>query len=444
MKNNQVHNNQVHQEQEVVNKLIERLTEYEHSAKEIGLKLKELAVVLNDIQERLQAGAATQDVQEELTNLLIQFNQITSVKFKPNITKDELDKLNAATGMNFTLEDVELQNKFPELSVKKEYLHVLKSIAVEWAERLKERTTPPRLLPRYPLCLSIDNTPVVNKLESLIQDIAKIENSDGLERKAVNVGNVNVYVTAAINSAKVSFDRPFSEYDRGVSDSVDSLIEAGNNRLTPDMIYRMMNGNREDDKASDAAKKEILKSLKKQRLTIAEIDRSDVIKRWKLEGEKAVISGTLLDFIECKVTTGGKTVSAFYFTRPSLLHLDAKASGQIISIPNYLLDVKKLTLKGKVSTISIYMTSRRIAVRNYLIRRIAVMKRNVNGTQSSLIRLDSIYAAATTGKELNKKECRLVRDFVDTALKFFKAVKYIKDFAYKKEGRAIAAVQIIL
>ncbi|MGG3803475.1 hypothetical protein [Metabacillus fastidiosus] len=230
-------------------------------------------------------------------------------------------------------------------------------------------------------------------------------------------------------------DKRFTPYDRSVHNAVCSIFEAGNTHFTTDQVYRCMNGLDDKQFVSPQAAGAITKSLDKSRRINVRIDYTNEFKERNKDDidiqkvEEFVMEDYVLPAKKVTLKAGGKEVSGYQLNNKPILYEYAQITNQVLTVPSKLLNTKDV----------IKSTQEVIVIREYLIRRIEVMKRNKN--QTNKITLEKIYKEIDHS-EPNKDKSKAVRNILTKLLEKFKEEKYIKDYTFYKEARAIKGVEI--
>ena len=248
--------------------------------------------------------------------------------------------------------------------------------------------------------------------------------------------------------------RPYTEYDRSVMDSIVSLWKYGDksHTFTPDMVYRTMNHKTETEKVTPQQKAAVTKSIEKMRrihVTIDATREAQAIRATDADGNP-VTSFRYDDFLlsakHIEVEAGGKTVSAYKLNTEPVLLTYSLMTRQLVTINAKYLDVKEVDKAGKLTPVSLANTEQRIPVRDYLLRRIAVMKndrKNERARQSNRIKFETLFADTGTNAE-KKQYAANTRNYTFQVLDFLKASSFIEGYKVVKDGRSIIGVDIIL
>ena len=241
-------------------------------------------------------------------------------------------------------------------------------------------------------------------------------------------------------------------YERTVSNAIVSLWEAalkeGQTKpvISPEMIYRAMPGG--GDKLSRGQKSAIVKTINKFRILHIEINATEEMQKRKVIGPKesfVLDSNYLLTTHAQYRAQNGRTVHAYRIEAEPIILTYSKAAKQLLSIPAKYLDVRQVKA-GKITDKPIRMNEDRQAVTDYLLRRIAIMKRDAQNKvqrQSHNILFEEIYR--TAGQENKPRDQKKeLRNFCFDVLEYQTAAGNIKGFNKLKEGREIAKIEILL
>lgn len=272
--------------------------------------------------------------------------------------------------------------------------------------------------------------------------------------------------------------QPFTEFDRNVYNAIVSLYVAGNRDVTGAMIWRTANGKSDNEKPTSGQLASITRSIDKMRFIRAVIDCGDEFKMHRItDADGNPVTGgfddNLLHMRRVWLNTGkgGKQrVSAYRIIAVPVLYEYSRAFNQVLTIPQSLLDVKKLDANGRPTTHSLAYTDQRFLVRGYLLRRIEGMKGD-NGlnnrhiafmdyerdgqthaglyTRAGKPELSQPAPANLTDAEKTKRkdDARYIRADASAMLDYWTATGYIAGYAeYKdpKQRNAIAGYEIAL
>lgn len=247
------------------------------------------------------------------------------------------------------------------------------------------------------------------------------------------------------DNVKLSSRQPFTEYDRNVADAVTSLYEYGDasHIITAAQVYRAMVHATKTETPSAQQIGAVTKSLDKMRFVRVQIDCSQELTRRKVSLNGAqVTSGKidtyLLALEKIEVTAGGQRVSAYKIMKPPILYEYSSLTGQVLTAPAALLDVRDNT-GVKVSN-----TELRIAAKGYLLRRISVMKGKSGARQSHTIKYSSLYEEVCPGQTLRRVEQQRLRDYTAIVLENWTWKGFISGYTETLQGNKKIGVEIKL
>ena len=251
-------------------------------------------------------------------------------------------------------------------------------------------------------------------------------------------------------------DAKLSEYERQVSDAVISLWQEAQKQnlptiFTTDMIYRAMPGG--GDKASPQQKGAITKTIEKFRRLHITVDATEEMRKRGIKGKdgKPVAMCRFDNFYlsathaEYKVKAGGQSVSAYRIDSEPIILTYSKMTSQLLTVDAKFIEVKKVK-KGKLDAELVTMNRGRQAMTGYMLRRIAVMKRDKKNKvqiQSNIILFDTLFREAGTATA-DRKQTGLNRNFCFEVLDYWKATGFIRDYHQQTKGRSITGIEICL
>lgn len=313
-------------------------------------------------------------------------------------------------------------------------------------------------------------TPIINAGEF---DLPVVRENTKLRRKEITAYTM---VSCDDNNGELQFiGGKMTEYERQVSDAVISLyIEAKEQGLQPvfttDMIFRAMPGG--GDKASAQQKGAITKAIDKMRRLKVVVDATAELRQRGIIGKDKTF--TLDDYYlsaakaEYKVKNGGQIVAAYKLHAEPLILQYSRQTKQLITVNAKYLEIKKVK-HGAVSSELVTMNANRQAMTGYMLRRIAVMKKDIETAREALRaynrrrrkdptleekplaafrkQSDTILFATLfkeTGTETTNRD-RIMdnRNFCFDVLDYWKATGYIKGYKQQTKGRSITGVDII-
>lgn len=242
-----------------------------------------------------------------------------------------------------------------------------------------------------------------------------------------------------------------TEYERQVSDAIISLwLEATKEKLPPtfttDAIFRAMPGG--GDKPNPGQKSAITRTIERLRRIHITVDATEEMrKRGVIQpGETMRFDDFYLSATraEYKTKNGGQTVHAYHIHAEPVILSYSKLTNQLLTVPAKCLAVEKVK-KGIASGEIVKMTADRQAMTGYLLRRIAVMKRdrkNKKPCQSDIILFETLFdAVGLTGQSRDKALDN--RKFCYQVLDYEAATGYIKGYEEQTQGRKVTGVKIL-
>ena len=316
----------------------------------------------------------------------------------------------------------------------------------------------PQLDSKIPLRYVMANNPIANSLAGRTDPetgaLVPIINSGAFDLpvlKSGKKGEVTAYtmVTLEPESGVTMTGRPFTGYDSCVHNSVITLWEAGNDTITAEMVARAMANKTESEKISPQQQGAITKSLDKMRGIHVLANLSEEMQKRKvtINGEPVtefVLDSYLLLMEKVKVTAGGTTKTAYHIVKEPVLLTYSKMTGQLLTVKAGLMDIKKIS-GGKISGVSIANTETRQPIKEYLLRRIEVMKyarRQKHGNQSNRILFDTLYRE--TGNDgASRTEQNRIRDYAYQVLDYWTAAGYITGYTVVTEGKKIRGIDVL-
>lgn len=348
-----------------------------------------------------------------------------------------------------TFED--LRSLFPKISDKGKIIKLYHEI-----EDIKNGKEIPQLRGKT---LSSHTMPI-HRLVNELQSGTLFDYPDGVNltvSKKSAKNPITTYVLATYDQPDgiTMTGKPFTEYDRQVSDTISSLWEFGDEShiITPEMVFRAMTHRTQTEQPSPQQIEQVIASIEKQRRYIhVTIDATEeMLKRGaEVDGkpiQSCKIDDALLPLRRMTVQTGGTTKTAYQITtEPILLHY-ARLTKQRVTVKAELLDIKEIDKSGKITSVSISNSDARIAVKGYILRRIAIMKndrKSKKPKQSNIILFDTIFKEAEVPQDQNAQR---VKKYVFQVLDYYTAFGYIKGYTKRKKagrGGGVDAVEINL
>lgn len=272
-------------------------------------------------------------------------------------------------------------------------------------------------------------------------------------------------------------DPKLTEYERNVSNAIISLwVEAEKLEVEPvfttDTIYRAMPGGGET--ASPQQKGAITKAFEKFRRIHMTIDATEELrKRGAIKGSDTFkLDDYYFNVRRARRTSkhSGQSVTAYQMIGKPVILQYAEMTGQILSVPAKHLTIRKIDKSGRISTELVTMNADRQAITGYMMRRIAVMKHDLDAArdrlksyerkrkqnpeqelpakplaafrqQSNVILFDTLFSATDTATD-NDVQAKRNRDFCFDVLKYWTATGFIKGYSAQSKGRKITGIVI--
>lgn len=235
------------------------------------------------------------------------------------------------------------------------------------------------------------------------------------------------------NGISISYENRITPYDREIHNAVATLAAAGNECITPGMIFQLLSGNTSDgrNKMGEETRKKILASVDKMRHTSIEIDAVAEVKAGIVTTAK--FSSYIIPAERTELEINGQAV---------------KDGIKLLALPPLY---EYANLKNQVATVAVKMldtplvnTPENIELKSYLLRRILSMA-NEKNRMNNIIRYDSIYqymqVKSATPSALKMKH-KQIRDKVKRLLDFWKTMNLFSDYKEIKEGRIFAKIEI--
>ena len=271
-------------------------------------------------------------------------------------------------------------------------------------------------------------------------------------------------------------DAKLTEYERQVSDAIISLwLEATAKNVrpifNPDMIYRAMPGG--SDKASPQQKGAITKAIEKFRKLHIYVDATEEMQKRRIipAGKEYIFDEYYLNVRRHTVKTknGGVIVQGYEILSQPVILTYCKLTNQLLTVSADLLIIRKIK-QGRATTELVTMSATRQAMTGYLLRRIAVMKRDEKEArerkrsydrrrakdaalepkpleafreQSPVVLFETLFNDAGIGEQ-KKQYAANNREFIFQVLDYWKASDYIKGYEKQKKGRSITGVKILI
>lgn len=226
----------------------------------------------------------------------------------------------------------------------------------------------------------------------------------------------------------VSLPERITKRDCYINTVCASLFEAGNSVITPEMIYRTLNGINSETGISPQAIASITRSINKQRLIDIQIDCSEQAKLYGLQG--AIFRGYMLpcDVVEVETANGFKKTAYRLLKMPPIYEY-SKAFKHIRTIPAEITSINALRGSDEITTIKFYLLEQIESMRG-------------NGRNNTML-----YSTIFTACEIdinNRKAAKKYRDYIKQMLAQWTEQQYINGWRENKKGQAFESVTIEL
>lgn len=267
-----------------------------------------------------------------------------------------------------------------------------------------------------------------------------------------------------------------SEYERQVSDAIVSLWTEADKRgippaFTTDAIFRAMPGG--GDKPSPQQRGAITRTIQKFRSLHITYNPTEYLRRRGVIGpnEEWVIDDNYLYArrVMRRIKNGGQTVYAYLILAEPVMLTYAKLANQLISIDRKFIEIEKVS-DGQPKGELVAMNPDRQSMTGYMLRRIAVMKKDLDNAkdklrsynkkrqkdqtleekplaafreQSPIILFATLFSETGT-ETTNRDRAMDNRNFCFQVLDYWKATGYIKGYQRQTKGRAITGIEIDL
>lgn len=312
------------------------------------------------------------------------------------------------------------------------------------SEELSQRNLP-QVVSKKPTHFKMGTTKVENTLFDPIKN-ESIYEATGTNDVKINVSRKNsqkkrietlLYIdfnAAKANGLTISNEDRITPYDREIYNAVATLVAAGNNHISPNMIFQLLSGNTSSDarnKMSEETREKIIRSIYKMRATMIRINATAEVKACMMA--EGIFEGYLIPAARVEIILNGQRIKdCIRIIDPLPLFSYANKKNQIASIDISLLDTP------------LNNTPENIELKAYLLRRILSMS-NMKNNMRDVIRYDTIYQylriTAPNPNQLKKKH-KNIRDKTKILLDFWKGEELIKEYKEEREGKTIAKVTI--
>lgn len=304
---------------------------------------------------------------------------------------------------------------FSNKEEKERHLEELEEQLIAKAEGNEQKSLQKSFQRGIPKTFTSPNT----KLSQILQDkdIWGSSREDPFDLAVVDIGKPSqtvIQICAGLDNLDKFpiIGKPFTEFDRAVHDAVATLYmdRKGNGEetaFTTDMIYRAMVHKTGGEKVSDQQRKLVDDSLQKMRKNIfvvadctEEFKRKGIVVNANGRTDKEKYGFIMDDFILSSTRVevkkvGGQPVHVYFMRKPILLEY-AELTKQYVTIDGDMLRIHEVDEKGSIKGSTISDGETRIAIKNYLARRYAVMRRDEKEAAEK-------YRKYSAKREKNKK-----------------------------------------
>lgn len=243
-----------------------------------------------------------------------------------------------------------------------------------------------------------------------------------------------------------------TEYERQVSDAFITLWLYGDESkiMTSDMIYRAMTGT--TGKAPAGQKGAITRVMKKFEGLRITVDATEEMQRRGIHDangkpiKKVWFDEFYLNTRRLNVKMNGETVTAWQILSKPVILSYSEMTGQLLTVPAKLLDIKEVSKTGLATTVSVPNTAERIAIKGYLLRAIQVMKNKKRNKLewSNIIAFEKLFKETETETD-NRTQRKRNMDFIFNCLQYWKTLNHIAGYKKRTGAKnAITGVEIIL
>lgn len=274
-------------------------------------------------------------------------------------------------------------------------------------------------------------------------------------------------------------DPKMTEYERNVSNAIVSLwVEAERLGVEPvftaDTVYRAMPGGGEI--ASPQQRRSIARAIEKGRRTHMTIDATEELRKRGTIGDNETFrfDEYYYQMTRAKRTSkhGGQSVTAYRLTEKPVILKYAEMTRQILTAQAKYLTIRKIDKNGIITTELVTMNADRQSITGYMLRRIAVMKHDLEDARDRLkhyeqrrkkhpelelpekplaafrqqrdtILFDTLFSETDT-KTDNREQTRRNREFCLDVLAYWKATGFINGYSTQSKGKKITGIVIEL
>lgn len=266
-----------------------------------------------------------------------------------------------------------------------------------------------------------------------------------------NEREIPVYIAMQFmgDDKNYKLSRKLNTFDEAVNSAITSLIVSGNDKITIDEVWRVMNGKQPTDtnyKPTPKQAQRVEDSIDAQRFTKCTLTLDELLNKRNMSiNDSRCIDGILEDYLvslqKIKIKLeNGRTVTAYKVNNEPILYTYNKAIGHLLNPPLNVLDVTDIL------SVTDYVTE----FTQYIVKRIENMK---NGyLNSNKINIETIYNATgitppeqrgDTPKQIQKQREQDTKK-IRGILASLKAKKYIKNWKAITQNRQLKGIEIVL
>ena len=228
-----------------------------------------------------------------------------------------------------------------------------------------------------------------------------------------------------------------TKYDQAVHNAISSLWAAGNRDISPQEIFRTMNGST-TGKVKEAQVKKVHESVNKMMFTRLYLNMSADIQSGglKIQDQRVTKGVVETQMIQATIvslqTSNGQTIRGYKLADEPMLYTYSKAKKHVLSVGLDLLDTS-----DEVSN-----TDDVIVIREYLLQQIENMRHGYR--DNTVIDYETIKESTGVTVLDGKQYQQAFRESVKRILLSWKKKGYIQGYTDHKAGRTIKGVKIIL
>ena len=221
----------------------------------------------------------------------------------------------------------------------------------------------------YPQNFEVNNTKVARELMKDFPNTIETKINVGQRKKKGPAGLI--YVTLSLpwddKNVTISGNVNLNKLDMQRIDAVCSLIAAGNEKFTPEMIHRVAAGLEPDAVVTAAAIKQVEESIEKAQRAFLTVNCSGLVKAWGKDLTDPKLEGNLLPLEKRSAKVKGRHKAVYKALGKPIIYQYAEISNyQLIQIPKEL----------HCADIGISRTPENAVLWDHFIKDLMVMKQN--------------------------------------------------------------------